>query len=44
MVHADVIPAGGMNVSDLDMPYFRAFFEKRYENHWIINRSLWNRR
>lgn len=30
MVHADVIPAGGMNISDLDMQYFRTFFEKRY--------------
>ena len=30
MVHADVIPAGGMTIADLDMPYFRTFFEKRY--------------
>ena len=30
MVHADIIPAGGMSVSDLDMPYFRTFFQERY--------------
>ena len=30
MVHADTIPAEGMTVSDLDMPYFRSFFQKRY--------------
>ena len=31
MLHADIIPANGMTVSDLDMPYFRAFFQKRYD-------------
>jgi len=31
MVHADTIPANGMMISDLDMPYFRKFFEKRYD-------------
>jgi len=30
MLHADVIPASGITVSDLDMPYFRKFFAKRY--------------
>lgn len=30
MVHADITPAEGMKVSDLDMSYFRAFFQKRY--------------
>ncbi len=30
MVHADVIPAQGMTIADLDMPYFSAFFQKRY--------------
>lgn len=30
MVHADTIPAGGMTITDLDMPYFTAFFQKRY--------------
>lgn len=30
MLHADVIPASGMTISDLDMPYFRAFFQRRY--------------
>jgi ATP-dependent DNA helicase RecG len=31
MIHADIMPANGMTVSDLDMPYFKTFFEKRYE-------------
>lgn len=30
MVHADIIPAQGMTVADLDMPYFSSFFQKRY--------------
>ena len=30
MVHADIIPAGGLSITDLDMPYFTAFFQKRY--------------
>ncbi|EIM63161.1 RNA-binding domain-containing protein [Desulfobacter postgatei] len=30
MVHADITPANGMNLTDLDMPYFTAFFLKRY--------------
>ena len=30
MVHADIIPAQGMTIADLDMPYFREFFQKRY--------------
>jgi len=30
MVHADVIPANGMTIADIDMPYFKAFFQKRY--------------
>ena len=30
MVHADIIPAGGMTITDIDMPYFTAFFQKRY--------------
>jgi ATP-dependent DNA helicase RecG len=30
MLHADVIPASGMTISDLDMPYFRSFFQRRY--------------
>jgi len=31
MVHADIMPANGMTVSDLDMPHFREFFQKRYD-------------
>ncbi len=31
MLHADIIPANGMTVSDLDMPYFKTFFQKRYD-------------
>jgi ATP-dependent DNA helicase RecG len=30
MVHADITPANGMTITDLDMPYFTAFFQKRY--------------
>lgn len=30
MVHADTSPADGMTITDLDLPYFRAFFLKRY--------------
>ncbi len=30
MVHADISPAGGMTVADIDMLYFREFFQKRY--------------
>ncbi|MBF0236694.1 MAG: putative DNA binding domain-containing protein [SAR324 cluster bacterium] len=30
MVHADVISAQGMTITDLDMPYFSSFFQKRY--------------
>ncbi len=30
MVHADIIPANGLTISDLDMPYFREFFQKRF--------------
>ena len=30
MVHADIVPANGMTITDLDMPYFTAFFQKRY--------------
>jgi len=30
MVHADIIPAQGMTIADIDMPYFREFFQKRY--------------
>jgi len=30
MVHADITPANGLSVADLDMPYFRNFFQKRY--------------
>ena len=30
MVHADTIPAEGMTIADIDMPYFREFFQKRY--------------
>ena len=30
MVHADITPASGMTITDLDMPYFTAFFQKRY--------------
>jgi len=30
MLHADVIPAVGLTISDLDMSYFRTFFLKRY--------------
>ncbi len=30
MLHADIVPVNGMTVSDLDMPYFKSFFLKRY--------------
>jgi len=30
MVHADTGPANGMTLGDIDMPYFRDFFQKRY--------------
>ncbi len=30
MVHADTSPARGMTMADIDMPYFREFFRKRY--------------
>ena len=30
MVHADIMPANGMTIADLDMPYFREFFQKRF--------------
>ena len=30
MLHADVTPANGMTIADIDMPYFREFFQKRY--------------
>ncbi len=30
IVHADTVPANGMTIADLDMPYFREFFHKRY--------------
>lgn len=30
MVHADITPADGMTIADIDMPYFREFFQKRY--------------
>jgi ATP-dependent DNA helicase RecG len=30
MVHADIVPAEGMTIADIDMPYFREFFQKRY--------------
>ncbi|SMG46594.1 RNA-binding domain-containing protein [Dethiosulfovibrio salsuginis] len=30
MIHGDVSPVNGITVADLDMAYFKAFFEKRY--------------
>ena len=30
LVHGDEVPANGMTLSDLDMDYFRRFFEKQY--------------
>lgn len=30
MVHADITPAEGMTIADIDMPYFSEFFHKRY--------------
>ncbi len=30
LVHADVMPANRMTVADIDMAYFREFFQKRY--------------
>ena len=30
MIHADVAPATGMTIADIDMPYFREFFKNRY--------------
>jgi ATP-dependent DNA helicase RecG len=31
MVHADVNPANGLTIADMDMPYFRNFFQKRFK-------------
>jgi len=30
LIHGDEVPANGMTLSDLDMDYFRSFFEKQY--------------
>jgi len=30
LVHADESPANGLTIADIDMDYFRAFFQKRY--------------
>ncbi len=30
MVHADIAPVNDMTINDLDIPYFKAFFQKRY--------------
>jgi len=30
LVHADISPANGMTIADIDMDYFRGFFQKRY--------------
>ena len=39
LIHADEIPVPGMTVSDLDMEYFNAFFQKRY-GHALETESL----
>nr|VFK59165.1 MAG: ATP-dependent DNA helicase RecG [Candidatus Kentron sp. TUN]VFK67731.1 MAG: ATP-dependent DNA helicase RecG [Candidatus Kentron sp. TUN] len=31
LLHADVSPANGLTIADLDMTYFRNFFQRRYE-------------
>lgn len=33
MIHADIMPASGLMVSDLDMPYFKKFFYARYNEN-----------
>lgn len=33
LIHADIIPAGGMTIADLDKPFFKKFFLKRYEKN-----------
>lgn len=30
LIHGDEVPANGMTIGDLDMDYFRSFFEKQY--------------
>ena len=30
LIHADTMPANGLMISDLDMPYFRRFYQSRY--------------
>ena len=41
MLHADVTPVPGMTIAEIDMPYFRHFFDKRYgetlDNQQIIS-------
>lgn len=34
MIHADSDYYGGFTVSDIDLPYFKAFFQKRYGEDW----------
>ena len=31
MIHADIMPAEGLTIEDLDMPYFEKFYNKRYD-------------
>ena len=31
MIHADTMPAEGLTIDDIDMPYFEKFYNKRYE-------------
>jgi ATP-dependent DNA helicase RecG len=35
LVHADETPVTGLGASDVDLPYFEAFFEQQFgESHW----------
>ena len=31
MIHADIMPAEGLSVEDIDMPYFEKFYNRRYD-------------
>ncbi len=32
MIHGDIMPAEGLTIEDVDMPYFEKFYNKRYES------------
>ena len=47
MVHADIGPVGDMTIADLDMPYFRTFFQKLYsesleDNGYSLEKTIEN--